>query len=311
MIIDLPDTTVADVNKRLVSAREEGGAVALGRVLTFLIYTPHDGEEKAIAAANEASSEHPMRIVVVTEPETVAGAPGLSAQIRLGGDAGASEVVVLRPEGPSATSLPGLVNGLLLPDTPVVTWWPGPCPDCMADTPLGEISQRRILDSQSLGEGFGGLERVARGYRPGDTDLAWGRITGWRTQLAATLDYVDIDRIYSARVAGVAQNPSVALLAGWLALSLGQPVSVDLGAPEGIGGVYSVHLNTSEGDISLVRSDDQTVLLSVPGQPDFALLLPRRGLATLIAEELRRLAADTVYGRVLAEGVPLLSVATD
>jgi len=311
VIIDLPDTTVAEVNKRLVSAREEGGAVALGRVLTFLIYTLHDGEEQAISAANEASSEHPMRIVVVREPESVSGPPGLSAQIRLGGDAGASEVVVLRPEGPSASSLPGLVNGLLLPDTPVVTWWPGQCPDCMADTPLGQISQRRILDSQSLGQGIEGLKRVVKGYRPGDTDLAWGRITGWRTQLAATLDYVDIQQIHSARVAGVAQNPSVALLAGWLALSLGQAVTVDPSAPEGIGGVYSVHLDTSEGAISLVRTDDQTVLLSVPGQPDFPLLLPRRGLATLLAEELRRLAPDTVYGRVLAEGVPLLNVASN
>ncbi|MDR9433958.1 glucose-6-phosphate dehydrogenase assembly protein OpcA [Pontimonas sp.] len=309
MIIDLPDTTVAEVNRRLISAREEGGAVALGRVLTFLIYTPHDGEEQAISAANDASSEHPMRIVVVTEPEADSGAPGLSAQIRLGGDAGASEVVVLRPEGPSASSLPGLVNGLLLPDTPVVTWWPAQCPDCMAETPLGQISQRRILDSHSLGQGIEGLERVTRGYRPGDTDLAWGRITGWRTQLAATLDYVDIERVDSVRVTGVADNPSVALLAGWLALSLDQPVTLDPSAPEGIGGVYSVVLTTSEGEISLVRTDDQTVLLGVPGQPQFPLLLPRRHLATLLAEELRRLAPDTVYGRVLAEGVPLLQVA--
>lgn len=308
MIIDLPHTTVADVNKRLVSAREEGGAVALGRVLTFLIYTPAEDEEQAISAANEASSEHPMRIVVVTEPETVTDEPGLSAQIRLGGDAGASEVVVLRPVGPSANSLPGLVNGLLLPDTPVVTWWPSQCPECMAETPLGQISQRRILDSQSLGKGLDALGQVAQGYRPGDTDLAWGRITGWRTQLAATLDYLDIDAILSARVAGVAHNPSVALLAGWLAMALGQPVTLDPSAPAGIGGVYSVHLATSEGEISLVRVDDQTVLLSVPGQPEFPLLLPRRGLATLLAEELRRLAPDTVYGRVLAEGIPMLSV---
>lgn len=33
MIIDLPDTTVSQVAKQLVKVREEGGAVALGRVL--------------------------------------------------------------------------------------------------------------------------------------------------------------------------------------------------------------------------------------------------------------------------------------
>ena len=304
MIIDLPDTTATEVQRRLVSAREEGGAVALGRVLTFLIHTPQEGEERAIQAANEASSEHPMRIVVVSDSTIPSENPGLSAQIRVGGDAGASEVVVLRPRGPSATSLPGLVNGLLLPDTPVVTWWPGQCPECMADTELGQISQRRILDSQAMGTGIDALHRVAAGYRPGDTDLAWGRITGWRTQLAATLDYLPVSAITAIRVAGVAENPSVALLAGWLAAALGQPVDLDPSAPEGIGGVYSVELDTPEGTISLQRTDEQTVVLRVPGQPDFSLFLPRRGLSSLLAEELRRLSPDTTYGRVLVEGLP-------
>lgn len=303
MIIDLPDTTSADVQRRLVSAREEGGAVALGRVLTLLIHTDFAGEERAIEAANEASSEHPMRIVVVSESSQSDQPPGLSAQIRVGGDAGASEVVVLRPRGPSATSLPGLVNGLLLPDTPVVTWWPGQCPECMADTELGSLSQRRILDSQALGTGMEALHRVARGYRPGDTDLAWGRITGWRTQLAATLDYFPVSAISRVAVAGVAENPSVALLAGWLAMALDKPVLFDPSAPEGIGGVYSVSLDTAEGTVELVRTTEQTVMLRVPRQPEFSLLLPRRGLASLLAEELRRFSPDVVYGRVLGEGI--------
>ena len=34
MILELPDTTTAKVAKELVNLREEGGAVALGRVLT-------------------------------------------------------------------------------------------------------------------------------------------------------------------------------------------------------------------------------------------------------------------------------------
>ena len=39
MILELPDTTTAKVAKELVNLREEGGAVALGRVLTLLIST--------------------------------------------------------------------------------------------------------------------------------------------------------------------------------------------------------------------------------------------------------------------------------
>ena len=37
MIVDLPDTTTNDVNKKIVGLREEGGAVTMGRVLTLVI----------------------------------------------------------------------------------------------------------------------------------------------------------------------------------------------------------------------------------------------------------------------------------
>jgi glucose-6-phosphate dehydrogenase assembly protein OpcA len=303
MIIELKDTTSTQIQKRLIQAREEGGAVALGRVLTFLIHTDGAKEEKVIQAANDASREHPMRIVVISEPDTHSDSPGLDAEIRLGGDAGASEVVILRPTGQGENYLAGLVNGLLLPDAPVVTWWPDRCPDCMADTELGQMSQRRILDSLELGSGLDGLHTVAQGYRPGDTDLAWSRITGWRTQLAATLDYLDVTTIDSARVVGVLDNPSVMLLAGWLGLTLGHDVTVDNQAPEGTRGVYEVALATDGGEVRLTRQDDQIVQLRVPGQPDFSLFLPRRQLASLLAEELRRLAPDTVYGEVLTGGL--------
>lgn len=303
MIIELQDTTSTAIQKRLIQAREEGGAVALGRVLTFLIHTDGAREEKVIAAANEASREHPMRIVVVSEDDIAAETPGLNAEIRLGGDAGASEVVVLRPTGQRDNYLAGLVNGLLLPDAPVVTWWPDQCPECMADTELGQMSQRRILDSLELGSGLEGLHAIARGYRPGDTDLAWSRITGWRTQLAATLDYLDVQRIDSARVAGVPDNPSVMLLAGWLGHTLGHDVTVDATAPYGIGGIHEVVLVTDAGEVRLTRLDDHTVTLSVPDQPDFSLFLPRRPLASLLAEELRRLSPDTVYGDVVSSGL--------
>ena len=39
MIVDLPDTNTSKVSKALVKIREEGGAVALGRVLTLVIRT--------------------------------------------------------------------------------------------------------------------------------------------------------------------------------------------------------------------------------------------------------------------------------
>jgi len=305
VIITLPNTSTAAIAKTLVTARDEGGQVALGRVLTCVIATRDTSEEKVIQAANDASREHPMRLIVVSHP--VAPVPGehagLDAEIRLGGDAGASEVLVLRPRGESAHHLPSLINGLLLPDAPVVSWWPEDCPPCMGDTPLGQMSQRRIMDSQSEANPVAALHAQARGYRPGDTDLAWARITGWRSQLAATLDTLGDISIHNVRVTGFASNPSVTLLAAWLGYCVGSDIAVETDVPPGITGVYQVSLEVSDGVVSLTRVDDNTATLSQPGQPDFPVFLPRRGLPQLLAEELRRLSPDPVFGDVLVKGL--------
>ena len=66
MIVDLPNTTTSRISKALVRIREEGGAVALGRVLTLVISTELGHEEAAIEAANDASREHPMRVIVLS-----------------------------------------------------------------------------------------------------------------------------------------------------------------------------------------------------------------------------------------------------
>ena len=139
MIVDLPKTTTSAVSKSLVRIREEGGAVALGRVLTLVIATKLGEEEEAIEAANDASREHPMRVIVLsTDEEDTTSEPRLDAQIRVGGDAGASEVIVLRAYGDVATDHESLITGLLLPDAPVVAWWPGIAPERVSTSAIGQ-----------------------------------------------------------------------------------------------------------------------------------------------------------------------------
>ena len=157
MIIDLPDTTTSQVAKNLVKAREEGGVVALGRVLTLIIAANDDVAESAIDAANDASREHPMRVIVLTTSD---GEARLDAQIRVGGDAGASEVVVLRAYGDAASNEESLVTGLLLPDAPVVVWWPREAPEAPAASPLGRIAQRRITDAATADDVRAQLEAL-------------------------------------------------------------------------------------------------------------------------------------------------------
>lgn len=308
MIVDLPDTTVSKISRALIDVREEGGAVALGRVLTLIIVTTNGGTEDGIEAANDASREHPMRVISLRLDPT--GEPKLDAEIRVGGDAGASEVVVLRAYGAAASNVESLVTGLLLPDAPVVVWWPDNPPATPAHSPLGRIAQRRITDASTVPFEPARVSHLGDCYSPGDTDLAWTRLTHWREQLAAVLDQPPYETITAVEVRGAATSPSTALLAAWLRLTLG--VTVDwryLPAEEWSDGIKSVRLTRASGDIVLERSTASIARLSQPGQPEHDLVLPRRTLRECLAEELRRLDADLLYGRVITEGWALLDPA--
>ena len=301
MIIDLPDTTASQVSKALVRIRGEAGAVALGRVLTLIITSVIGEEEDAIAAANEASREHPMRIIVVSTNSS-ASTPRLDAEIRVGGDAGASEVIVLRARGDTASDMRGLVTGLLLPDAPVVSWWPGECPDAVCDTPLGHLAQRRITDSAATTDPQRTLANLAASYRPGDTDFAWTRLTLWRAQLAAALDQPPYEQISRVQVSGAPDSPSTALLAAWLGLRLQLQVEVDVADGNPSSGIHRVVMHRRSGEIRLERTQPSIAELHQPGQPAHELALPRRGLRECLAEELRRLDPDDEFGAVLANG---------
>ena len=314
MIVDLPDTTVSNISKALVKIREEGGAVALGRVLTLIIATHLGQEEEAIEAANDASREHPMRVIVVTteEERTHNGDGRLDAQIRVGGDAGASEVIVLRAYGETASDEEGLVTGLLLPDAPVVVWWPGVAPAKVSQSPLGRIATRRITDASAQPNPQEALRHLSETYAPGDTDFAWTRLTLWRAQLAAVLDQPPYEPITGVEVAGAADSPSTLFLAAWLRLQLAVPVHYDLASRAvGSGGIHGVRMERASGTIELEREIPNVARLSQPGQPSHDLALPRRSLRDCLAEELRRLDPDDLYGEVITKGLGLLETADE
>ncbi|MCJ0699608.1 glucose-6-phosphate dehydrogenase assembly protein OpcA [Frigoribacterium sp. CFBP9039] len=310
MIVDLPDSTISRVQKSLVSIREEGGAVALGRVLTLIISTSLGEEEEAIEAANEASREHPMRVIVISTSrgEGSDADARLDAQIRVGGDAGASEVIVLRAYGDTASDEEGLVTGLLLPDAPVVAWWPGKAPAVVSESPLGRIAQRRITDAASQDNPRQTIVDLAETYAPGDTDFAWTRLTLWRTQLAAVLDQPPYEPVTAVEVSGAPDSPSTLLLAAWLRLQLQVTVDNELTTrATGSSGIQGVRLLRASGAIELEREQDNVATLRQPGQPTHDLALPRRSLRDCLAEELRRLDPDDLFGDVVEHGVRQLS----
>ncbi len=299
MIVDLPSTTTSVVNKKIVELRESGGVLALGRVLTLVIITDDGASiEAAIEAANSASREHPCRVIVIARGQRRA-APRLDAQIRVGGDAGASEVIVLRGYGALAADEAGagMVMPLLLPDAPVVAWWPGEAPAVPSQDAVGRLAQRRITDALSSKNPLRSFEQRRAQHVAGDTDLTWTRLTGWRALLATALDAPPHEDVTGAVVAGEAVSPSTDLIAGWLAARLGVRVKR---SPADGPGLVSVRLDRPSGPVELVRPGGKVGSLRQPGQPDRLVALARREVRDCLSEELRRLDPDEIYSAALA-----------
>ncbi len=304
VIVKLPNTTTSKITKEIVKLREQGGVVALGRVLTLVVITRSGFEEDAIAAANMASREHPCRIIVLAAG-SASESNRLDGEIRVGGDAGASEVIVLCGQGELAAENESLVSALLLPDAPIVAWWPQDAPEIPSQSPVGRIAHRRITDSANALDPRVSLKHLAANYADGDTDLAWTRLTNWRIQLAAALDQFDSSNpVVGLRVAGATNSPSTLLLAAWLYQAFPVPITVteDHDGP----GIHAVQIDRAEGSIELLRPGSMEAVLKQPGQPQQRIALPRRSLQDCLAEELRRLDPDEVFGEVVTEGLQRL-----
>ncbi|MET7686409.1 glucose-6-phosphate dehydrogenase assembly protein OpcA [Streptomyces sp. NPDC005483] len=304
MKIDLTDTTASKINKALVQGRRAIGTPAVGMVLTMVIVTDEENAYDAIKAAEEASHEHPSRTLVVIKRHARTArdrmASKLDAEVRVGADAGTGETVILRTYGEVSDHADSVVLPLLLPDAPVVVWWPVDAPENPAKDPLGALAQRRITDLYAVENPLDVLAARVRSYAPGDTDLAWTRLTPWRSMLAAALDQARTE-ILSGAVEAEADNPAAELLARWLEARL--KVKIDRVVTAGPV-VTAVRLGTANGEVVIDRPEGPLATLSLPGQPSRTLALKVRTTSELIAEELRRLDADEMYAVALrGEGV--------
>lgn len=307
MKITIKDTTAAAIAGRLVDLREEGGAVALGRVLTLIIVADGADVETAVDAANEASREHPCRVIVV-HPGDGRRAAGLDAEIRVGADAGASEVIILQPRGPGRDEVDTLVTPLLLPDAPIVVWWPKEPPADMSADLLGTMAQRRISDVGECSDAVDLLHRMAETYAPGDTDLSWARTTLWRGVVAAALDEPPYEPVKEVRVYGSKMRPSSYLFSGWLAYALKLPVTLE--HVPGSSAVDGIDLVRRTGTISMRRPVGSAVVtITHPDQPERRIAMAKRSLEDCLMEDLRRLDPDEIYQAVLVKGLPKVTVA--
>ncbi|TDO47861.1 glucose-6-phosphate dehydrogenase assembly protein OpcA [Kribbella sp. VKM Ac-2527] len=294
MIIDLTGTTSSEIASALLRARRNAGSPAMGMVGTIVVVVDEASHHDAMKAANEAGKEHPSRVLVaILRPGR--GTPGLDAEVRVG-EGIPGEAVLLRLHGELAKVPESVVLPLLLPDSPVVVWWPGGGPKVPAEDPLGKLGRRRVSDAAATRRASVDFAARAAGYLPGDTDFAWTRLTPWRALLAAALDQYPV-KVTGAEVVSAKGNPSADLLASWLQDRL--QVAVEERNSRGPG-ITAVRLFTPEGPIALTRPDGSVATFSIPGQPDRPVALKRRVTSELLSEELRRLDPDDVYARTLA-----------
>jgi glucose-6-phosphate dehydrogenase assembly protein OpcA len=295
VIVNLPGTTTNDVNKKITGLREEGGALTLSRVLTLVIALDgEDGLEDSIEAANFASREHPCRVIVVLPGDPESAEPTLDAEIRVGADAGAGEVVVLRLNGELFKHANSVVLPFLLPDTPVVAWWPVDAPAVPAQDPLGQLAIRRITDATNSSDPLAAIKSRLKSYTAGDTDLAWSRITYWRALLASALDQAPFEPVTSALVSGLKDEPALDVLAGWLASRIDGKVQRAVGE-------LKVELHRASETVTLSRPQTGvTATLTRTSRPEALIPLARRDAKECLAEDMRRLDADEIYFEALA-----------
>jgi glucose-6-phosphate dehydrogenase assembly protein OpcA len=214
----------------------------------------------------------------------------------VGGRLGPAEAVVMRMYGRLALHAESVVMPLLAPDVPVVTWWHQEPPDTIANDFLGVVADRRITDSAQAHDPVAALRQRAADYAPGDTDLTWTRITLWRTLVAGAFDTTD-ERVVGATIVAPEKDPTAALMKGWLQSRLGIVPTMEVTdrSPR----MHSVELQCANGDCVRVTREENTALFSRTGQEDRYMPLPKRPVGDELAEELRRLDADQIYGEAL------------
>ncbi len=291
-MIELLNTNSAAIASELIRARRRAGSPAMGMVMTLVVVVDESRVKEAMASAQEASYEHPARVLGVVL-DSRRGAARVDAQVGIG-SGWTGEVATIRLHGAVVDHPESVVLPLLLPDSPVVVWWAGPPPEHPGTDPLGRLAQRRITDAAEA-RGSTALLALCREYAAGSTDLAWTRITPWRALLATALDQQQ-EKVRAASVTAEQVSPSADLLAAWLASRL----RVDVARSVSNGpGITEVVLETRSGPISITRKDGRLATFSTPGQPDRPVALKRRSVAECLGEELRRLDEDDVYAKTV------------
>jgi glucose-6-phosphate dehydrogenase assembly protein OpcA len=233
---------IEDALTQLWMSNQAGGRSGMQaytlNLIVFAGSTVDPAEVQSIAA--KIGVLHPSRTIIVqtggSEESRLRAWISAQCDYQAGGESGGSEQIVLEAAGDGVRQVPGTVIPLLIPDVPVVLWWPG---DGLFNHPifpsLMDASDQLVIDSSAYPESLTVLSRLhslATEEYPGVSmrDLVWARLTPWRELTAQFFDapttrpYLDgIHRVRVAYAQGPEDrfNPEQSLLyASWLASRL-------------------------------------------------------------------------------------------
>lgn len=245
------------------------------------------------------------------------------------------QITIITPRDAEA-HIPGIVLSLLEPDVPVVIWWTfEQTPNGRALAQLQPIADRLILDTARMDGATEALQAaqnlITAGVAVGD--LAWGRLTPWREQIAQLFDAPPaLQRLWSLERVVIEHGPRGAttalLLAGWIASRLNWQLSgryakgmrltrsdgeevvlefiqVETEAAEGL---TQVALLTANSQFTVTRSaagDHLTAcaLIDALVPVERAVQLPSLDIADLIVDELRLARHDPIYEAALRQAL--------
>lgn len=319
--------TIGAVNTALddLRCREQRTATRTSVVNLVVACSNWAAAERAGAAMRRLGSRHPGRtIAVVCRPEGDPGQDGVDARVELHqaraeGHSIWWEEVALGVSGHLHEHLDSLVEPLLLPDLPVVVWFPSELP--RRDDPLVAAADVMLVDTlYAVGaSGADGARTVLPALveltrRHTVVDLSWRRLTPWRRLLAGLFDPAALAPFVGGVTrAEVAAHPAPArVLGGWLVDRLGL-------APSAVALRPAVHASITlwagsggrAGRFAVERTSDQRRLEASAEVDGVAVqtqvaVLPEHGLTRSLAEALSRPGADRVYQHAVHVALSLL-----
>jgi glucose-6-phosphate dehydrogenase assembly protein OpcA len=323
--------------------QQESGFQGVTRtcVLNLLVATP-GGQvlEQATDTIARLTSRHPNRAIVINAQPSVSDAPleaWVQAHCQIPGPGRpqvCGEQITIEARGAAVSQVPGTVLPLLVPDLPVIFWWPYGMPyDQPLFKRLSDLADRIIVDSATCETPERALVRLAEllGKPSEISDMVWARLTPWREMIAQFFDSPSmLPHLYSLqRIEVTYRNPTgdrsaALLLLGWLGSRLGWTLNGTLQrdgavttfalarpdgvrvqvrlqhAPHATTMLEQVTLEAEHSRFTIECADDDQAITTVEVEGNMPLRrmvrVAQLSDADLLAEELRLLGRD--YGFV-------------